>query len=128
VSSRLFKRGLPFPKFRIRDKRKSGISPQSRPIGKLAKTAACRISGDTIPILLRAQAFPASNKVRGLRAHHRFSVASNSMQTKGERRVILRSASRPTGNRFVFFGNPDEKAQRFIHRVRRGKRFRNVGL
>src|SRR6266550_3016152 len=35
----MLKRGLPLPKLRIRDKRKSRISPQLRPIGKLAKTA-----------------------------------------------------------------------------------------
>jgi hypothetical protein len=28
--------------------------------------------GDIIPILIRTQASPASNKVRGLHAHHRF--------------------------------------------------------
>ncbi len=48
-----------------------------------------------IPILIRAQAFPASNKFRGLHAHHRFPVISNPMQVEVKRRVILRSASRP---------------------------------
>ena len=32
------------------------------------------ISENILPLLIRAQAFPASNKVRGLHAHHRFPL------------------------------------------------------
>lgn len=66
-----------------------------------------RVSGDIITILIRAQAFPASNKVRGLHARRRFPVTSNPMQAEVERRVILRSASRPAGSRFIFFCDSD---------------------
>jgi len=55
-----------------------------------------------IYFLSRAQAFPVSNKVRDLHAHHRSPVNSNPMQAEVKRRVILCSASRPTGSRFMW--------------------------
>jgi len=48
------------------------------------------------------------------------------MQAEVKRRVILRSACGSVGSRFIFFCNPDEKTQRFIHCVRRGEPVKGV--
>lgn len=86
------------------------------------------MSGDTLPIFVRAQTFLASNTDLGIPAINPFPISSYPMTAAVRRHAILRPASSPTGSRFILFGNPDEKAQRFIHRVRRRERDGNVRL
>ncbi len=81
---------------------------------------------DIIAILNGAQAFPAFNKARGLHAHYRSPVISNPC-SGGQASHDITFCFQAHGKSIYFFCDPDQKKQRFFHRVRRGEQFCDAG-